>query len=183
MRWYTARANKKWRLELCDHIVITSSKRKDSGPHTARVFFICYTYFMSYEGKIKNLLENVIHCVISTINLENKPSSAVVGFGCTDELEIIFGTHTNSRKAANIRYNPESSVVVYANSETIQLEGVCRELGTKESGKYKEMYWEKVPSAKKYDSFPDQVYFLFTPKWVRYTDISKIPEEIYEFQK
>lgn len=36
--------------------------------------------------------------VFATIDIKGKPQAAVIGFGITPELELIFGTYSSSRK-------------------------------------------------------------------------------------
>jgi len=43
--------------------------------------------------------------VISTVGIDNKPESAVLEFGETEELELIFDTLTSSRKYKNLQTN------------------------------------------------------------------------------
>lgn len=43
--------------------------------------------------------------VIATVNRENKVEAAVIEFGETENLELIFDTLSNSRKHRNIKRN------------------------------------------------------------------------------
>lgn len=55
---------------------------------------------MDQKKVILEFLKNQIHAVISTSNSSNNPAAALIGFGQTDNLEIIFGT---AKKPANIK--------------------------------------------------------------------------------
>lgn len=121
-------------------------------------------------------------CVISTMTTDSKPEAAVVGFGETDNWELIFGTLNTSRKYQNLKQNPNIAVVIGWDEDiTVQYEGVATELTEEEAEHYKQLYHIKVPRAKKYDMIRGNVYFKISPKWIRYTDINKVPETIVEF--
>jgi general stress protein 26 len=114
--------------------------------------------------------------VISTINVHGRPESAVIGFGQTADLEIIFGTSVNSRKAANIQHSPAVALVVgWDKNITVQYEGVARLLDGDEAKTYQRVHFAKVPAARKYANDPDERYFLIKPTWVRYTDLNQSP--------
>lgn len=118
-------------------------------------------------------------CVLSTIGEDGFPQSAVIGFGETENLEIIFGTDKNSRKYHNLQSNNNVSVVIgWVNGKTVQYEGIARELSLEEIDRYTAIYFKKNPSASKYHDDPNERYFIITPTWIRYTDISLDPWEI-----
>lgn len=120
--------------------------------------------------------------VLSTISAEGKSQSAVVGFGQTEKLELIFGTSKLSRKAKNIITNDTVSAVIGWDRATIQLEGKSRILSDKEEEKYRELYFQKNTTARKYKDEPHERYFLITPTWLRYTDTTTNPWDITELQ-
>ena len=51
-----------------------------------------------------------------------------------------------------------------------------------EIDEYKKLYYAKNPTAKKYESYPNQVYLKITPSWIRYTDYNKNPNDIFEIK-
>lgn len=119
--------------------------------------------------------------VISTVNELGLPEAAVVGFGQTPKLEIIFGTNNTSRKYQNIMNDPHVAFVVgWDNGETIQYEGTARELSPKEHGLVDEYYSKKSQESAKHRKNPDNRYFLVTPSWIRYTDLKHKPWDIHE---
>ena len=130
---------------------------------------------------IRNFLKTQVHMVISTSSKEGKPEAALVGFAAADDLSLIFGTYTTTRKYKNLQNNP-TVAVVFGNKEgtTIQYEGTISILAGEELRKYKEIYFKKTPSSKKYEGHKDQVYLKIQPSWIRYTDYNKEPEEIFE---
>lgn len=135
------------------------------------------------KAKILSFLKSRIHAVISTVSTAHQPESALIGFGETEQLEIIFGTETTTRKYQNLKKNPNAAFVFgwEEDSITVQYEGIARELPKDEWDKYLKMYHDKVPSAKKYQSFPNQTYFIVIPTWIRYSDLSGEAEVVEEF--
>lgn len=126
-------------------------------------------------------LKTQLHMVVSTVNKDNNPESALVGFGYDVDLSLIFGTYTTTRKYKNILNNPHIAIV-FGNEElvTVQYEGVASELKGQELVRYKKIYFTKNPESKKYETHENQVYLKVIPKWIRYTDFNKEPEEIFE---
>ncbi len=118
--------------------------------------------------------------VISTIGVD-KPEAALVGFASADDLSLVFGTYTTTRKFNNIQKNPNCAIV-FGNNEkiTLQYEGVASVLEGDELKEYKNIYFQKTPSSKKYEAHPNQVYLKIKPTWIRYTDYNKEPEMIFE---
>lgn len=119
-------------------------------------------------------------CVISTIDADNKPQSAVVGFGQTEDLKIVFGTSVDSRKARNIRANSAVSIVIGWDEGTVQYQGTARQLEGEEADAFAEIYFTKSPTARKRKNEPTQRYFLIEPQWLRCTDITVHPWDITE---
>ncbi len=121
--------------------------------------------------------------VIATVNLEGKPEDAVIGFGQTDDFELIFGTYSSSRKYKNIKNNPSTALVIgWDENITVQYEGIASELRGGEKEKYTKIYFAKNSTAEEYSDHPDERYFRIIPKWIRYTDLNKTPWEIIELK-
>ena len=121
------------------------------------------------------------HMVLSSVSQEGVSQSAVVGCGHTDRFELIFGTSIESRKAQNILNNARVSAVIGLDiNGTIQYEGEARKLEGDERETYTELYFAKIPPARKNKDKPGQTYFLVTPKWIRHTDIRTSPWTVTE---
>lgn len=121
--------------------------------------------------------------VIATVNVEGKPEDAVIGFGQTDDFELIFGTYNSSRKYKNLKNNPQAALVIgWDENITVQYEGIASELTGGEKDKYTKIYFAKNPSAEEYSDHPDERYFKIVPKWIRYADLNKAPWEIIELK-
>lgn len=119
--------------------------------------------------------------VISTINSNGKPESAVLEFGDTDNLELIFDTFETARKYKNLQKNGDISFVIgWDENITVQYEGVAIELGGDDLKKYKEEYFAKNPDARRWETRQGIRYFKVIPSWIRYSDLNKDPWEIFE---
>lgn len=107
--------------------------------------------------------------VISTLHANGTPEAAVIGFGQTPQLEIIFGTSNTSRKYKNIMADPHVALVVgWDDNQTVQYEGVAHELKPEELEIVREHYWRKTPSSEVYAKDPTERYFVVTPAWIRH---------------
>lgn len=130
--------------------------------------------------EIYKFIREYDRCILSTCS-ENKPQSALMGFGISDNLEFVFGTSTKTRKFKNINKQSKVSIVVgWNDSRSVQYEGNAQVLQGEELRKYKEIYFYQKPSARKLENLPDQVYFKVAPVWVRYTDVSDKPWRVFE---
>ena len=68
---------------------------------------------------------------IATIDPLGRPQSAVIGFGQSSTLEIIFGTDSSSRKYHNLLANPAVSLVIgWVGGKTIQYQATASALDT-----------------------------------------------------
>lgn len=119
-------------------------------------------------------------CVIATTD-SDKPEAAVIEYGETENLELIFDAFVSSRKYQNLTKNQKTAFVIgWDENITVQYEGEAYELKGEELNKYKEIYFKKNPRAKKWEGREGIVYFKVIPKWVRYSDLNKDPWEIFE---
>ena len=120
--------------------------------------------------------------VISTC-ANNQPEAALIGFGETDDFELIFGTFKTSRKYKNLTQNNKVAFVIGFGDGaiTVQYEGVAQELDQSEVDAYVEKYHTKAPGAAIFRFHPDQSYWKVAPTWVRYSDLSGDEAKIYEF--
>ncbi len=134
------------------------------------------------KQEVLNFIKSNEHAVISTCR-DNKPEAALIGFGETDDFELIFGTHSSSRKYQNLKENIMVAFVIgwKEDSITVQYEGRAVEIFGEELERYVNKYHQKVPSAVVHKNHPDQTYFKVQPTWMRYSDLSGKEERVFEF--
>lgn len=119
--------------------------------------------------------------VVSTVTPNNTPEAAVVEFGETDNFEIIFDTLYNSRKYKNLQKNNNVAFVIGWDEDiTVQYEGRAHELSGDDLTKYKEIFFKKLPHARKWEKVKGIKFFKVVPKWIRYSDLRKHPWEVFE---
>ncbi len=139
---------------------------------------------MDTRNLILNFIKKNTLAVISTVSIENKPESAVLEFGETEKLELVFDAFSNSRKYENLQQNKYVSFVIgWDENITIQYEGTAEQLTAENQQLYKKAYFLKNPEAKRWENREGIVYFKVTPSWIRYSDLNKKPWEIIELSQ
>ena len=137
------------------------------------------------KRKVLDFIKKKKLAVVSTINFKGISESALVAFSETDKLEIIFGTFKNTRKYKNLQNNKNISLVIGWDEEeniTIQYEGLANEVKNKEFEECRIIQLNKNPNSKTYAFEKEQRYFKISPKWIRYSNLSKEIEEIFEIK-
>jgi general stress protein 26 len=120
--------------------------------------------------------------VVSSTDSDGTAQSALVGIAVTPELEIIFDTLEHTRKVRNLFSRPDCSVVLGWDGEiTVQYEGIARRYSVDDQGAWKDTYFATWPECRAHTSWPGLIYFVVSPKWIRYSDYGKSPPEILEF--
>lgn len=135
------------------------------------------------KQKILDFIKKKKLAVLSTINSKGKPESAVIAFSETENLELIFGTFNTTRKYKNLQSEQNVSVVIGWDEKeniTVQYEGLSKEVKDKEFQECRAIQLNKNPSSKTYAFEKEQRYFKIIPKWVRYSNLSKEPIEIFK---
>ncbi|MEK7134613.1 MAG: pyridoxamine 5'-phosphate oxidase family protein [Patescibacteria group bacterium] len=130
---------------------------------------------------IRRLINQSKLAVLSTVTLENISESAVVEISARDNLELIFDTLPTFRKYKNLNNNQNVSVVIGWEPATIQYEGIATELTGDVLEEYKQIHFMKFPEAVKFEKLGIK-FFKIIPRWIRYTDVSRQPWEIFEVE-
>jgi hypothetical protein len=111
--------------------------------------------------------------------------AALVGFGVSDELEIVFDTLDTTRKVANLRASPRVALVIggwsAGDERTVQYEGVADEPTGDELERLKRVYFAAWPDGPTRARWPGLVYVRVRPTWIRYSDFHQAPPVIVEF--
>lgn len=118
-------------------------------------------------------------CVLSTVDAQSKPESAIVGFSQNDNLELLVGTSHLTRKYANIQHNPNVAVVVGDHVAEVQYEGTVRKLDETELEERLKTHFKKLPGTPKYLNDPNQVWLLISATWLRLT-VHETPNVVEE---
>ena len=133
------------------------------------------------DDQLKQFIHKRTLTVISTFG-DDYPESAVIEYGDSG-FELIFDTKSATRKYANLVRNPKASFVIgWEDRETVRYEGEAVLLEGSELEQYKQIYFSKIPDAKKWQHEKSIVYFKVTPRWIRYSDLSTTPWTIKELR-
>ena len=136
---------------------------------------------MDKKQSILDFIKQQRLLVLSTTHENSKPQAAVIGFGETDNLELIFGTNNASRKYKNLKRDPHVAAVIgWDDSRTVQFEGIAEELSPEDLQLVRDTYWRKNPKAEAHNATPGQRYFKVRPTWIRYTNIGAKPWDVIE---
>ncbi len=120
--------------------------------------------------------------VLSTVSSEGQPQSAVLEYGETENLEIIFDTNETGRKVRNIERNSKVSLAIgWDDNRTLQYEGTASRLEGDALTDAQKTYWAKNPRAERWAARPGIIYFLVRPTQIRYSDLETDPWDVREF--
>src|SRR5262245_20564485 len=118
-------------------------------------------------------------CILSTVDKNGNPESAVVGFSENKDFELTVATSCQSRKYKNIEQNPHVSVVIgWDDNLTIQYEGQAYVLEGTELSQCQTQHFAKLPESEKYKDDQSERYLVIRPQWLRYTDCNQSPWNI-----
>jgi len=123
--------------------------------------------------------------VEASVSQGGAAQAAVVGFAITNQFEIVFDTVDSTRKAGNLRRNPNLAFVIGGllpgDERTVQYEGIADEPSGDELDRLKQVYYETYPDGPSRLSWPGIMYVRVRPTWVRYSDYNVEPPLIVEF--
>jgi general stress protein 26 len=119
------------------------------------------------KKEILEVMERARWCVMATVDGNSNPEAAIVGFSHNDELELIVGTSSQTRKFANLKANPRIAIAIGDNEAEVQYEGEVTQLDVSVDAAWMEEHLRQVPAAKFYFEDPDQTWFKVKPHWIR----------------
>jgi len=124
--------------------------------------------------------------VQASVSSTDWPQAAVVGFAVTDRFEIVFDTLDSTRKAQNLRRNPNLALVIGGTSpgddRTVQYEGVADEPSGAELEHLKAIYYGVYPDGPSRLGWRGLIYVRVRPTWLRYSDFRTNPPQVVEFR-
>src|SRR5574341_528900 len=122
---------------------------------------------MDAEQVFKKLIRENELCVLATSSLSGKPEAATIEYVADSEDNLYFETFPTYRKYANLKSNPQASVVITQDPHTIQMDGTVVELKGREAEKAVKLLTAKHGEGSGYYSDPQIRFFRFTPTWIR----------------
>jgi hypothetical protein len=121
--------------------------------------------------------------VAASVNADGAPEAAVVGFGISDQFEIVFDTLATTRKTINLQRNPKAAVVIGWDEEvTAQIEGTADEPQGDELARLKQVYFAAYPDGPEREKWRNITYFRVRTSWLRYSDYRPASYAITEWR-
>ena len=118
--------------------------------------------------------------VIATNSASGAPESAVVGLAATMALELVFDTTDGTRKIANLRRDPNISVVIgWSDDGTLQYEGVADEPSGEDLARIQHVYFDAFQDGRERLEWTGITYVRIKPSWIRFTSYTE-PEKNLE---
>jgi PPOX class probable F420-dependent enzyme len=119
--------------------------------------------------------------VQASVARDGAPQAAVVGFGVSDALEIVFDTLVSTRKYTNLCRDPRIALVVgWDAAKTAQIEGLADFPAGTELDRIREVYFAAYPDGRDRLAWPGICHVRVRPTWVRYSDFTVDPPRIEE---
>jgi general stress protein 26 len=119
------------------------------------------------------------------VSASGVPQAAVVGVVVADDFSLIFDTLDSTRKAANLRHNPNVALVIGGwapgDERSVQYEGVADVPDGAELEEVRRHYVAVFPDGRDRLGWKGIMHVRVRPKWLRYSDYTKDPPEILEF--
>ena len=123
-------------------------------------------------------------CVQASVSPSGAPQAAVVGYGVSDALELVFDTLDTTRKVQNLRRSPRIALVVgWEGEETLQIEGVADEPRGAELERLLGVYFQAYPDGPSRQAWKGITYVRVSPTWARYSDFRGPRPAIVEFSE
>ena len=120
--------------------------------------------------------------VLGSLGPGGRPQSSLLGIAVTGQLEILFDTVKSSRKYGNLIDRPYCSFAIgWEGEQTVQYEGEAEVLTGSELARLQPIYFERWPECRAHLTWPEIVYFVVRPRWIRYSDYDRQPPFIQEF--
>ena len=123
--------------------------------------------------------------VQSSVSPTGVPQAAVVGIAVSEDLEIVFDTLRDSRKATNLRDNPAIAFAIGGTHDdttrTVQYEGIADTPSGDELRRVREVYFDVFPDGRERLSWPGIIHVRVKPTWIRYSNYGTTPPLILEF--
>lgn len=110
-------------------------------------------------------------CVQASVADTGAPQAAVVGYGVSEHLEIVFDTLGTTRKMTNLRRDARVALVIgWDEEQTAQIEGLADEPAGAELARLKLVYFAAYPDGPTRETWKDITYVRVRPTWARYSD-------------
>jgi len=118
--------------------------------------------------------------VLSSLGPDGAPQAAVVGYGVSDALELVFDTLTSTRKYRNLCADPRAALVVFSDERTAQLEGTVDFPEGAELERLREVYFGPYPDGRERLAWKGITHGRVRLTWARLSDYTVDPPRLVE---
>ncbi|HEX2731428.1 MAG TPA: pyridoxamine 5'-phosphate oxidase family protein [Polyangiaceae bacterium] len=111
--------------------------------------------------------------VQASVASNGAPQAAVVGYGVSDALEIVFDTLESTRKYQNLIREPRVALVIGWDDEiTIQIEGLVDFPKGPELERVRQVYFSAYPDGRERLAWAGITHARVRPYWARFSDFN-----------
>jgi uncharacterized protein YhbP (UPF0306 family) len=137
------------------------------------------------RSEVLEFLRSQRWAIQASTSPQSRVQAAVVGFAINEQFEIVFDTINSTRKAQNLRSNPNVALVVGGvtdgDERTVQYEGVADFPEEQELKQLQELYFAKFPDGRSRLSWTGITYVRVRPRWLRFSNFNANPPVVVEF--
>lgn len=117
---------------------------------------------------------------VSSIGPDGAPQAAIVGYGVSDALELVFDTLSSTRKYANLRKDPRVALIVGWDDTTLQMQGTADFPAGEELERMRQVYFGAYPDGRDRLAWPGITHVRVRLEWARFSDFRSEPNRIVE---
>jgi pyridoxine/pyridoxamine 5'-phosphate oxidase len=117
---------------------------------------------------------------VSSIGANGAPQAAIVGYGVSDSLEIVFDTLSSTRKYANLQKDPRVALIVGWDDTTLQMQGSADFPEGDELERMRQVYFVAYPDGRDRLAWPGITHVRVRIEWARFSDFTSEPARIVE---
>ena len=117
---------------------------------------------------------------VSSIGPDGAPQAAIVGYGVSDSLELVFDTLSSTRKYANLRQDPRVALIVGWDDTTLQMQGTADFPEGGELERMRQVYFVAYPDGRDRLAWPGITHVRVRIEWARLSDFRMEPNRIVE---
>lgn len=121
------------------------------------------------QAQFADFIVEAGQAVVSTVDPQGRPESALVELAVTSDGDLLFNTKTATRKVVNLEHSPHVALVVGWPSITLQIEGEAVRLEGADRDAAAAVFSARFPKK----SLDRSVYSLYRvrPAWLRYCEL------------
>ena len=117
---------------------------------------------------------------VSSIGPNGAPQAAIVGYGVSDALELVFDTLSSTRKYANLVKDPRVALIVGWDDTTLQLQGTADFPTGEDLERMRQVYFTAYPDGRDRLAWPGITHVRVRLEWARFSDFRTEPNRIVE---